>query len=204
MALATQTAVLIHQLSFLAQDDKLGSGGAAALAVTTTTIGSIVARLIVGMFADAWDKRRLTMLLFVVQGLAVFAYTFVGDPVTIYAVALTFGFTIGNVYMMQSLLVGEIFGMVSFATIMGVVTLSGQGGSAVGLVFMGWLHDRSGGYDAPFIVLAAVNLAAAAGHRLRPAGRAARRRRSPAGRRSGGWPPAAGRPALAPVRRSGA
>ena len=53
MALATQTAVLIHQLSYLSEDGKLGSRSAAALAVTTTTIGSIVARLLVGMFADA-------------------------------------------------------------------------------------------------------------------------------------------------------
>ena len=203
MALGTQTAVLIHQLSFLSQDDKLGSGGAAALAVTTTTIGSIVARLIVGMFADAWDKRRLTMLLFAVQGLAVFAYTLVGDPVSIYAVALTFGFTIGNVYMMQSLLVGEIFGMVSFGTIMGVVTLSGQGGSAVGLVFMGWLHDRSGGYDAPFIVLAAVNLAAALVISFaRPVERLAAP--VPAGGGTAAGVSAAADPSLAPVRRSGA
>lgn len=200
MALATQTAVLIHQLSFLAQDDKLGSRGAAALAVTTTTIGSIVARLIVGQFADAWDKRRLTMLLFAVQGLAVFAYTLVGEPVGIYVVALTFGFTIGNVYMMQSLLVGEIFGMVSFATIMGVVTLSGQGGSAVGLVFMGWLHDRQGGYDSPFIVLAVVNLVAAVVIAFaRPVDRAP----SAGPAVSTTRPPAADAP-LAPVRRSGA
>jgi MFS family permease len=161
MALATQTAVLIHQLSFLQDDDKLGSRGAAALAVTTTTIGSIVARLVVGMFADGWDKRRLAVLLFVMQGLAVFAYTQAHSTSSIYAVALVFGFTIGNVYMMQSLLVAELFGMMSFGAVMGVISLAGQMGSGAGLVFMGWLHDRSGGYSAPFHALAAVNLAGA-------------------------------------------
>ena len=75
--------------------------------------------------------------------------------------ALTFGFTIGNIYMMQSLLVGEIFGLRSFATVMGVVVLAGQVGSGAGLVFMGWYHDVTGGYAAPFHVLGAVNLAAA-------------------------------------------
>ena len=208
MALATQTAVLIHQLSFLTQDDRLGSRGAAALAVTTTTIGSIVARLVVGMFADGWDKRRLTMLLFVMQGLAVFAYTVVDGTLAIYVVALTFGFTIGNIYMMQSLLVGEIFGMVSFATVMGVVTLSGQVGSGVGLVFMGWLHDRSGGYEGPFTVLGALNVAAAG---VIAFARPVERLAGPVDDQ--GRPASAARPTavpsgpsgpLAPVRRSGA
>jgi predicted MFS family arabinose efflux permease len=110
------------------------------------------------MFADNWDKRRLAVFLFILQGSAVFAYTEVGGKVSIYAVALIFGFTIGNVYMMQSLLVAEIFGLVSFGTVYGVVALAGQIGSGIGLVFMGWLHDRSGSYSAPFHTLAVVNV----------------------------------------------
>lgn len=162
LTLAAQTAVLIHQLSFLQEDGRLGSRGAAALAVTTTTIGSIVARLVVGLFADGLDKRRVTVGLFLVQSAAVLAYVHVSSPVAIYGVALVFGFTIGNVYLMQSLLVGEIFGMVSFGTVFGVVSLAGQLGSGAGLVFMGWLHDRTSGYVLPFTVLAAVDLVAAA------------------------------------------
>ncbi|MPY93751.1 MAG: MFS transporter [Acidimicrobiia bacterium] len=111
-ALATQTAVLIHQLSFLQEPGKLGSSSTAALAVTTTTIGSIVARLVVGQFfADKADKRLMTVVLFVGQAAAVFLYTMVSGTFAIYGVAMLFGFTIGNVYMMQSLLTAEIFGM---------------------------------------------------------------------------------------------
>ncbi len=162
LALATQTAVLIHQLSFLQDPDKLGSRSAAALAVTTTTIGSIVARLVVGQFfADKADKRVMSVVLFFLQAVAVALYTVVGGTLAIYAVALLFGFTIGNVYMMQSLLTSEIFGMLSFGTVYGVVSLSGQIGSGVGLVFMGWAHDWSGGYRMPFLVLAAGNVVAA-------------------------------------------
>ncbi|MFN0092375.1 MAG: MFS transporter, partial [Acidimicrobiales bacterium] len=157
MALATQTAVLIHQLSFLQGPDKLGSRSAAALAITTTTVGSITARLVVGLFADGFDRRRLAVFFFLAQGSAVFAYVHVHSGAAIYAVALLFGFTIGNVYMMQALLTGEIFGLRSFGSVFGVISLAGQLGSAAGLVFMGWLHDRSGGYTAPFTILAAVN-----------------------------------------------
>ena len=162
LALATQTAVLIHQLSFLQEPDKLGSRSAAALAVTVTTVGSIIARLVVGqLFADKADKRLMTVVLFVAQATAVLLYTVVSSSVAIYAVALLFGFTIGNVYMMMSLLTAEIFGIPSFGTIYGVVSLAGQLGSGVGLVFIGWAHDLTGGYTVPFVILAGVNLLAA-------------------------------------------
>ena len=148
--------MLIHQLSFLQEPDKLGSRSAAALAVTVTTIGSIVARLVVGQFiADKADKRVMTVVLFVGQAAAVLLYTVVSGTVAIYAVALLFGFTIGNVYMMMSLLTAEIFGILSFGTVYGVVSLAGQLGSGVGLVFMGWAHDATDSYTVPFVVLAA-------------------------------------------------
>ena len=95
-------------------------------------------------------------------------YTVVGGTVGIYAVALLFGFTIGNVYMMMSLLTAEIFGILSFGTVYGVVSLAGQLGSGVGLVFIGWAHDATDSYTVPFIVLAAVNLVAAVDHHVRP------------------------------------
>jgi len=161
LTLAAQTAVLIHQLSFLQEPGRLGSRNAAALAVTTTAIGSIVARLVVGLVADGLDKRRMTSGLFALQAVAVFAYVQVSSTVGLYAVALLFGFTIGNVYLMQSLLVGELFGLVSFGTVFGVVSLAGQLGSGVGLVVIGWLHDRTGGYGTPFTVFAVLDVLAA-------------------------------------------
>jgi sugar phosphate permease len=162
LALATQTGVLIHQLSFLQDPDKLGSRSAAALAVTVTTIGSIVARLVVGqLIADKADKRIVTVILFLGQSAAVLLYTVVSGTVATYAVALLFGFTIGNVYMMMSLLTAEIFGILSFGTVYGVVSLAGQLGSGAGLVFMGWAHDAADGYTMPFLILAALNLVAA-------------------------------------------
>jgi hypothetical protein len=134
----------------------------AALGVTVPTFGSIVARLVVGQFiADKGDKRVITVVLFIGQAAAVLLYTMVGSTLAIYGVALLFGFTIGNVYMMMSLLTAELFGILSFGTVYGVVALAGQLGSGLGLVFMGWAHDATNGYTVPFVVLAALNLVAA-------------------------------------------
>jgi hypothetical protein len=39
---------------------------------------------------------------------------------------MTLGLTIGNLFMFQSLLVGEIFGAASFGTVLGMLTLVSQ------------------------------------------------------------------------------
>lgn len=161
LALAAQTGVLIHQLAFLQGSGQLGSRSAAAFAVTTTTIGSIVARLIVGGFADRADKVRLAVFFVALQAGMACCYTLTGTRLGLYATALVFGFTVGNVYMLQALVTGEVFGLVSYGTIYGVVSLAGSLGSACGLFFTGWALDASGGYDVPFRVLAGINAVAA-------------------------------------------
>ena len=161
LALGATTAVLIYQLSFLQEPDKLGSRSAAALAVTTTTIGSILARTVVGFVADRHDKRRMSAVLFVAQAAAIAGYLVVHETIPIYVAALLFGFTVGNVYLVQSLLIGELFGLVSFATVFGMVSLASQIGSGLSLIVVGALVDAHG-YTVPFLVLAGADLLAAA------------------------------------------
>ena len=188
LALATQTGVLIHQLSFLQEPDKLGSRSAAALAVTVTTIGSIVARLVVGQFiADKADKRVMTVVLFVGQAAAVLLYTTVSGTVAIYAVALLFGFTIGNVYMMMSLLTAEIFGILSFGTVYGVVSLAGQLGQRARPGVHGLGPRRHRRLHRPLRRAGGAQPGGRDDHHVRPPG--AQRRRHPGdGRRDGGAP----------------
>jgi sugar phosphate permease len=159
IVLTAQTGFVIHQISFL--ETRVGSRSTAALALSVTALGSIIARLIVGTFADRVDKQRLTIVLFVVQGCAVFAVVTTDSVPLTYLFTLVFGFTIGNVYMMLSLLVGDVFGMVSFGTVFGLVSLVGQTGSGIGPFAVGWLEDRTGSYSAPFTITAGATVLAA-------------------------------------------
>jgi sugar phosphate permease len=159
LVLISQTGFVIHQIAFL--EERLGSRSAAALALSTTAFGSIVARLAVGLFADAIDKRWLTIGLFVVQASAILLVLRMDGVAATYVLTLTFGFTIGNIYMMQSLLVSEIFGMVSFGAVYGIVAMAGQVGSGLGPFVVGLLEDRSGSYELPFTVAALVTYGAA-------------------------------------------
>ena len=159
LVLMAQTGFLLHQIAFL--EDRLGSRESAALALSTTAFGSVVARLAVGRFADRLDKVLVSVVLFVVQGLSVLGVLAVSHPVPTYLFVLIVGFTIGNVYMMQTLLVAEKFGLVSLGTVLGVIGLAVQVGSGLGPFAVGWLEERSGSYDLPFTLSALVTLASA-------------------------------------------
>jgi len=160
LVLVAQTGYIIHQVSFL--EDRLGSRSAASFTISLTAFGSILARFAVGIFANDVDKRLLTFVLFVTQATCILVVAHVDSVPVTWVVTLVFGFTIGNVYMMQSLLVGEIFGMVSFGMVFGLISFAGQVGSGIGPIGVGYLHDWSGGYSGAFTALAVVDLLAAA------------------------------------------
>ncbi|MEO8540134.1 MAG: MFS transporter [bacterium] len=159
LVLIAQTGYVIHQVDFL--QERLGSRNKAAFTISVTAFGSIIARLVVGIFADGIDRRMLTVVLFVVQGTAILLIIHTQNVAATWALTLIFGLTIGNVYMMQSLLVGEIFGMVSFGSIFGLISLAGQAGSGLGPIGVGFLQDQTGGYTVPFTVTALLTYLAA-------------------------------------------
>jgi MFS family permease len=159
LVLLAQTGFLLHQISFL--EERFGSRQAASFALSTTALGSIVARLAVGTVADRFDKRWLTVVLFVVQATAVLLVVHTDNQVVTYVLVLIVGFTIGNIYMMQTLLASEIFGLVSLGAILGVLLMTSQIGSGVGPIVVGVLEDVTGGYDVPFTITALLTYLAA-------------------------------------------
>lgn len=168
LVLVAQTGYVIHQVSFL--EERLGSRNEAAFTLSVTALGSIIARLVVGIFADGVDRRLLTIILFVVQATSIMLIIHTENIAATWALTLIFGLTIGNVYMMQSLLVGELFGMVSFGAIFGLISLAGQAGSGIGPIGVGFLEDQTGGYTVPFTITAMLTyLAAVAVFFARPA-----------------------------------
>ncbi len=139
-----QVAFAMHELAFLRErlDPEL-----AALAISATAGGSFVARIAVGSFADRVSKRGLAAGLFAFQAAAV-ALAAVGEgPVVLLLAATLFGFTVGNIFLLQSLLVGELFGMASFATVLGMLQLITQVTSGLGPMALGLLQASYGGYE---------------------------------------------------------
>jgi sugar phosphate permease len=140
-----QVGTAMHQLSLLREhlDARV-----AALAVSTTAAGSFAARLAVGSFADRINKRRLCAVLMGVQGAAIAGFAVCSEALPLFGLAFVFGVTIGNIFMLQALLVAELFGVRSFATVLGLLQLITQTASGLGPYALGLLHDALGGYSA--------------------------------------------------------
>ena len=157
LALAGQIAFLVHQISFLSQ--YLGISGAAT-AVSITTGASIVGRLWLGTFVDRCDKRYVSMVCFLIQGIAVFTLAHYHHAVVLYLGTLAFGLIMGNIIMMQSLIIGECFGLVSFATVSGMAGVFTISGAAFGPGMAGIIFDATGSYQIAFNIFAAMSVIA--------------------------------------------
>jgi sugar phosphate permease len=152
LALNGQIAFLVHQVSFLSQT--LGVKGAAA-AVSLTAGASIIGRLGLGWIADRSDKRFLAMICFFVQSVAVLAMAYHREDIILYLGTLAFGLTMGGIVMLQSLLIGECFGMVSFGTISGLAGVFSVSGASIGPMIAGLIFDATLDYRAAFTIFSA-------------------------------------------------
>jgi MFS family permease len=158
MALTGQIAFLIHQVSFLSQT--LGRTGAAT-AVSLTASASIAGRLAMGTVVDRYDKRFFTMGLLLMQAAGVLSMAYTSSVAVLYIGTFIFGLTMGNLLMMQSLIIGDCFGHISFATVSGLASLFVISGSAIGPTLAGVIYDSMGSYRAAFLLFVIMSLAAA-------------------------------------------
>jgi len=154
LALGSQIAFCVHQVSFLGK--YLGLTGA-ALAVSITAGASIIGRLILGQVIDRYDNRKVMMLCLVSQAIAVLTLAYNQHIVILYMGTLIFGLTMGSILMMQSLIVGECFGVVSFGTVSGIAGLFSGAGAAFGPTIAGVIFDATQSYRQAFILFAAAS-----------------------------------------------
>jgi MFS family permease len=156
-ALGGQIAFLVHQVSFISH--YLGFSGAAKV-VSVTAAASIFGRLLLGTFVDRCDKRHVAMVCFIIQGLAITTLAYNQHVVTLYLCTFAFGLTMGSIIMMQSLITGECFGLVSFATVSGMSGVFTMFGAAFGPFLAGTIFDATQSYRIAFAIFAILSFIA--------------------------------------------
>ena len=151
LILFCQTGLSVHLLHLLRNHL---SAATAASGVSLVAVGSILGRLVVGRMADRRDKRRLAAGLFAFQSMAHIALSFAEQPATLLVATLLFGLTIGSIFMLQSLLVVELFGVASFGTVFGLLNFVSSIGGGLGPLAVGIVAARFGGYPVALWMLA--------------------------------------------------
>jgi sugar phosphate permease len=79
----------------------------------------------------------------------------------LYICTFMFGLTMGPLLMMQSLLIGECFGIPSFATVAGTIGLVTMPGAAFGPVIAGMIFDATQSYAVSFIFFSSLSFISA-------------------------------------------
>ena len=134
----------------------------AQFAITTLAATSVVARLVGGRLVASVPMMGFTAALAGLQAVALIGVGLSQSTVLIFVSIILFGMTIGNLLMMQPLLMAERFGVRDYPTIFGRSQAIGIIGVAGGPLLIGWLFDLFGSYRVPYTV-AAVLCAVGAG-----------------------------------------
>jgi MFS family permease len=158
LALGAQVGA-IQQLVKLMEERTDRSG--AALATLFLAGTSVVARLIGGRVASRLPMMPLAIGLVLGQMVAMILIAVLDQKWALFAAIILFGATIGNILMLQPLIVADRFGVLDYPRIFSRAQLVAVVGTAGGPLLLGWLHDNAGGYDTAYLVAAVASLVAA-------------------------------------------
>lgn len=133
----------------------------AAFATAVVSGSSVVFRLLGGRIIPKFPLAKFMVFIAAVQGTSIIL---IGHMTATFPLMLSialFGAMVGNVLMMQSLLIAERFGVKDFARISARSGLVSLTGTAVGPILIGSIRDAAGNYVVPYLVAGLVSLAGA-------------------------------------------
>ena len=151
------------QVGGIAQIFKLGTerAEAGAALVSAVALTSVIARLIGGVVASRVNLVALTSSLAAVQALSLVWISQSFSRTMLIAATVLFGATIGNLLMLQPLVVADRFGVANYPRIFAICQLIVTGfGVAGGPYLLGWLHDAYS-YTASYVVAGMLSLTGA-------------------------------------------
>lgn len=133
----------------------------ATLATIVLSVSSIISRFVAGRIIPRVDMTRFTVCLAVVQGSSLAGVAMINSRLGLLLAISLLGTTIGNMVMMQSLLIAEHFGVRDYPRIAARAGLISFTGTALGPLLLGWLYDVAGGYRSSYLAAAACSIVGA-------------------------------------------
>ena len=135
-----------------------GNADIAALAVALVASASVIGRLSGGWLLLKVPARAFTLVMFALQGCALAVLSVAVDRSILLFGTVLFGLSMGNVLMMQPLLLAEAFGTRSFGRIYSVSQFVTMPGVAGGPALLGIIFAVTGDYTVPYLAAAATSI----------------------------------------------
>jgi MFS family permease len=131
----------------------------ASIAVSVLATASVVGRLIGGWLVGFVAYKPFTAFNLAGQAAGLFAVGLADDTVGLWAGAALFGVTVGNLLMLQPLMLAQSFGVADYPRIFGVSQAATTLGVAGGPTLIGLLYEQ-GGYGFAFGAVATLSIVA--------------------------------------------
>jgi predicted MFS family arabinose efflux permease len=158
LVLFAQVGFVVHLISFL---DPVIGRASATVAIALLTAMAVIGRLLFSTVIDRLNQRLASALSFASQALALLVIINFHNEAVLVAACAVFGFSVGNLITLPSLIVQREFDPRSFGVLISLLTAITQITYAFGPGVIGALRDLSGSYTLPFYGCIALELAAA-------------------------------------------
>ena len=150
--MAAQVGGIAHQYG-LARE--LLTEAETAIAVAILPVFSIIGRLIGGWIVDRMSIRKFAISMMILQAASL---SLLAGGFSVFTLCLglaAFGASVGNLLMLQPLLIADAFGVKDYARIFSVSNLMSSWGTAMGPGVLGFVYATSGSlYQLPYFVAA--------------------------------------------------
>jgi len=158
LVLFAQVGFIVHLIAFL--DPVIGREHA-AIAVALLTAMAMAGRVLFSTVIDRLNQRLASAISFVSQAVALAIIINSRNDMVLIAACALFGFSVGNLITLPSLIVQREFDPRSFGVLISLITAINQVTYAFGPGVIGLLRDASGSYTLPFYGCIALELIAA-------------------------------------------
>jgi MFS family permease len=115
-------------------------------------------RIIMGTASDKIGYKPALIICFSLLSVVLFLLTPAKELWMLYLLSAIFGFGYGGVSAVASPTTAYLFGLRSHGTILGLINMHGEGGSAIGSVVAGYIFDTTGSYQSAFLACAAASI----------------------------------------------
>ena len=130
------------------------SASEAAIGLGLIGLSSFTGRILVGAISDRIGRKLTAVICALIQFGNMLWLTWAHDLWMLYLFAIVFGFTYNGLTTAISALIGDIFGIHSIGSIMGMLEIGFGIGAAIGPFIAGIIYDASGSYYIAFLVFA--------------------------------------------------
>ena len=158
LVLLAQVGFIVHLISFL---DPVIGRERAAIAVALLTAMAMAGRVLFSTVIDRLNQRLASAISFVSQAVALLIIINSRNDVVLIGCCALFGFSVGNLITLPSLIVQREFDPRWFGVLISLITAINQVTYAFGPGIVGLLRDASGSYALPFYGCIGLELIAA-------------------------------------------